>query len=289
MKNPSTEALIATVLDFAMLVGPLTEEQLQSPWTWGSYEGEGVRFGTFRVYEELLTLAERLGAARTSPLTEAQRILGQYHRAYRDLQGALWGVDDQTAVMQPGEDEWPVQITLAHLVQADLGFYAVLAYASERHTAGETSPGPPQDADYDRILDATEDDFDAIKQMPVSKLQLELLNYHKRALDTFAGIKDEMLDLPSRYWEDEAYPIRFRLHRFGSHMRQHTIQIDHTLLTIGKGPDQAKSLVRLILNALADVENQVLWDEDAGSDFVAETVGKIETLTVDIRQALGTL
>ena len=49
-------------------------------------------------------------------------------------------------------------------------------------------------------------------------------------------------------------PLRFRLHRFEEHLRQHTIQLDKTLLGIGRPPTEAHRLVRNIYNALADVE-----------------------------------
>ncbi len=280
------ENLEDAVLDFALLISPLTEADLATPWAWGSYQSEGVRFGVFRVNEELLQLAARLGTARKSPRSEAEHILGTYHQAARDLQGALWGVDDQTGMKQPGGEEWPVQVALAHLVQGDLAFYAMIAYALERLAAGDESPPAPEDEDYDRILNATEEDFHAIRRMPVSRLQVEFLANHARSLKAFAGIPDEVLGKPARYWEQEAYPIRFRLQRLGSHLRQHTIQIDKTLAAVGKPPVESKMLVRMLLNALAEAENQAMGETGDPEGMVSETAAQIQDLTEEIRQAL---
>jgi hypothetical protein len=56
-------------------------------------------------------------------------------------------------------------------------------------------------------------------------------------------------------------PIRFRMHRFEGHLRQHTIQLDKTLAVI-RPPTEAHRLVRNIYNALADVETAPELAED---------------------------
>ena len=66
--------------------------------------------------------------------------------------------------------------------------------------------------------------------------------------------------------------LRFRLHRFDSHLRQHTIQIDKTLHSLGHEPREAQRILRLIYAALAEAEGvrigtrgiaQELWSETA--------------------------
>src|SRR6266511_2424547 len=59
--------------------------------------------------------------------------------------------------------------------------------------------------------------------------------------------------------------IRFRMHRFEEHLRQHTIQIDKTLAVIAP-PTEAHRLVRNIYNALADVESATGPAEDLRAD-----------------------
>jgi hypothetical protein len=119
--------LTATVEKFAAATYALSERDLNRPWDWQDYQ-EGVRFAFFRIYELLNALAARLEAGRSvsaNPFTTAQRTLGQYHSAYRDLQAVLLGVTDFMAAQSPKGDEWSVRQALAHIVQAERGFFTV--------------------------------------------------------------------------------------------------------------------------------------------------------------------
>jgi hypothetical protein len=69
--------------------------------------------------------------------------------------------------------------------------------------------------------------------------------------------------------------VRFRLHRFDSHVRQHVIQVDKTIAALGQSPNEAKRLVRLIYAALADVNAALIgaWDVAEGSRHeLAQTI-----------------
>jgi hypothetical protein len=48
--------------------------------------------------------------------------------------------------------------------------------------------------------------------------------------------------------------IDFRLGRYGSHIREHTIQIDKTLDLLGRRPSEVERLVRLILETYGQLE-----------------------------------
>jgi hypothetical protein len=55
------------------------------------------------------------------------------------------------------------------------------------------------------------------------------------------------------FWDGQK-PIRFRLHRFEAHMIQHTIQVDKTIEWLGRGPTEARRLLRVLYRDLAAVE-----------------------------------
>ena len=107
----------------------------------------------------------------------------------------------------------------------------------------------------------------------------ELLAYHtdlhRRILAEFCLIRETEIDLPSFYWEDEPYPLRFRLGRFESHLRQHTIQIDKTLTALGRLPGEPLRLVRMVYAALAEAEGARLGAESLGAELVTDTAAKI--------------
>jgi hypothetical protein len=98
---------------------------------------------------------------------------------------------------------------------------------------------------------------------------------HQRVLSDFVGIQDAELDAPTVFWESEPMPVEFRLHRFDSHLRQHTIQVEKTLEMLDLQPNEAKRLLRLIYVALAQVEGTVMGAPDFGlerRDTLAVTI-----------------
>ena len=84
--------LHSAVNRFAALLHNVSDDDLDLPWAWQSYDFEGVRFAFFRTYEELNGLALSLASMRVEaeqPVTPAQRILSLYHAAFRDLEATL--------------------------------------------------------------------------------------------------------------------------------------------------------------------------------------------------------
>lgn len=246
---------------------------MSAPWRWGDYTDEGLRFALLITHHELRDLAVRLAALRP-PRTQAAAILAQYHQAYRDITGVLAPVRDEDLEREPSPGEWPLREVLEHMLGADHGFLAVVRFALSRHRAG-TYAGQ-EEADFIA--------FRAPYAMPpgavagtVADIRDAFFTQHVRALHELADITDAEIDLPSQFWEDEHMPIRFRLHRFEEHLRQHTIQLEKTLVGIGRAPTEAHRLVRNVYVALADVESEpaaaaALRDEVAAA-LVARTEG----------------
>ncbi|MEK7863318.1 MAG: DinB family protein [Chloroflexota bacterium] len=246
----AVEAIVRATVD-------RSDAQMGEPWVWHDYDEEGLRFALLMTHHELRDLAVRLAAQRPAR-TQAAAILAQYHQAYRDLTGVLASVRDDDLDRAPSVGEWPLREMLEHMLGAEHGFLAVNRFALSRHRAGT----------YDT---QTEDDWNAFRApyaMPkdaVAGTILDIRNafaaQHMRSLRAMSDITDAEIDLPAQFWEDEHMPIRFRLHRFEEHLRQHTIQLDKTQVAIGRPPTEAHRLVRNLYNALADVEMEPAPDE----------------------------
>ena len=257
LSNPITQI----IEQFAVQMIPTPDAGLDHYWAWQSYDSEGVRFAFFRTYEDLRDLVARLASRRVSggkPPSEAQYILAQYHAAYRDLQAALLGVTPEQAERKPCEEDWPVRTILAHLLGADISFYVVVRFALDQLRGGIAELGKPTEEEWLALAGKDGPALDALLEGPVAGLQAFLEEHHARVIDDFASIGAEELDGLSLYWENEPYPLRFRLHRFDSHMRQHTIQIDKTLAALGLLPIEAGRLLRLIYAALGEVEGLLI-------------------------------
>ncbi len=261
--------LTKTIEQFAHVTFKMSDAQLENAWAWQSYDSEGIRFAFFRTYEELRELATELKSERTlqakSPST-AQLILAQYDAAYWDLQAALLGVGSEQMSQAPAEGEWPIRNTLSHIVVAELGFYVVVRYALDRYRSGDGQPAEITKEIWAATSGMDEASFGALMKGPVEGLRDYHSALHERVLREFADISDAELDKPSKYWEKELMSIRFRLHRFDSHLRQHTIQIDKTRAAIGLLPNEAQRLVRLVYSALADANGAIIGAWEIGEN-----------------------
>ena len=255
----------AAVDRFALVGHPLTEEHLNRPWVWRAHDEEGVRFAFFITYHELRQLAARLAAARSErgpALTVAQRALGQHHLAFCDLEAILLGLDEAAFAQPPAPDEWPVRETLRHIVGAEAAFFARIQYALERVRTGDGRPIEMPDELLPRYHGLDEATRARLKTAPQSESWAWYAGLHERVLQTLSGCRDDELQAPSQWWEGYEVPAEFRLHRFDAHLRQHAVQIEKTLRALGRGPGEARMLLRHIYAALAEVEAACFgaWD-----------------------------
>lgn len=280
---PHTE-LTNAVENFATLFMNIPDAMLDHPWQWKGYD-EGVRFAFFVTNLELRDLAVKLDERRPRP-QPIHRILGQYHAAFLDLQAALCGLSSEAADHAPPEKDWPVRHVLAHILGADIGFSAVVKYALEGHRAGKWTPTPMTDDDETRLVGMTEAEYHTLMNGSYENLLKYHQHLHNNILTEFANISADELDLPAVFWEEERFPIRYRLHRFEAHMRQHTIQIDKTLAAIGLAPTEAKRLIRMLYSALAEVDGALIGaDETLKAERIA-LANTIVARTTDLADRL---
>jgi uncharacterized damage-inducible protein DinB len=239
----AVEALVRATVD-------LSDADLDRPWVWREYDEEGLRFALLMAQHELRDLGVRLAAMRPASPSQAQRILGQYHHAYRDVTGALAGVRDEDLDRVPKEGEWPLREVIQHMRGAEYGFLGVIQYA--------LAPDRPRDEhEAEERWDAWRDEhkYRAPKTLSgdIAAVRGALFEIHTRVLRELGGLADADLEREAMFWDGEK-PIRFRLHRFEAHMIQHTIQVDKTLEWLGRGPTEANRLVRVLYRDLAAVE-----------------------------------
>ncbi len=257
----------------------LSDTDLDRKYVWEEYDDDGLRFALLTAHHQLREAHATVAAARLGagmPFTEAQRILAQVHEAYRDLTGALAGVSEAELDAQPPEEQWPLREVLRHILDAEKGFLAAITIALGLVRAGKLSEPLPSGDAFKAIRGAPEDPggtrADALNAL--FRSQVAILG----ALDS---VTDAELGTPSFFWEDKGYSIRFRMHRFEEHLRQHTIQVDKTLIAMGHPPTEAERLVRNLYNALAGVES-VAAGSEAGHDVLDRCAASIDVITADV-------
>jgi hypothetical protein len=258
--------LAKAVEDFSSLLLPLSEKDLERHWEWESHKGEGIRFAFFATIQQLRQLAIALAVKRKPP-TQAQRILGQYHRQFMDLQAAVFGLSADDADCAPAEGEWSVRQAYGYMLSADIDFSVIVRYALENHRAGTWKPERPSDEDELRLIGMSEEEFDTLtKDGPFEKMLAYHRKFHPEIVREFSCITSEELELPAVMWEDIHFPIRHRLHRYEAHLIQHTVQVDKTLAAIGQSPSETKRLIRHVFAALAEVEANLIGTENLGEE-----------------------
>jgi hypothetical protein len=259
----AVEALVRATVD-------RLDADMDRTWVWHEYDEEGLRFALLMAQHELRDLAVRLAAMRPSPPSQAQRILGQYHHAYRDLTGALAGLRDEDLDRVPKEGEWPLRDVIEHMLGAEQGFLGTVQYARD--------PNRPKDEDEAGDRWPTwrkEHGYAPPDALPggIADVRNAMFEIHRRVLRELGDLRDVDLEKLAGFW-DGLKPMRFRLHRFEAHMIQHTVQVDKTLEWIGRSPTEARRLVRVLYRDLAAVE--MLSSDGFGlkeRDEVAKTIG----------------
>ena len=286
MINPS---LVRAVERFADLTQEVPDSDLDREWSWGAYDSEGVRFAFFRTYEELRELAVRTAAeraARGGIASSAQRILYLYHTAYRDLEAALLGVQAGEANRVPGKGEWSLRQIVAHIVEAEVGFFGVVKYALDRHHGSDGRTAQIPDEEWEAIIGMDEVSIEKILDGPLTGIRIYYETLHERVLLEFTDISEGELTVPSMYWEGYEMSLRFRLHRFDSHLRQHIVQVDKTLEGTGHSPNESKRLLRLIYSALGETEGATIGAWDVAEELRREAA---ETIAARADQIAGIL
>jgi len=278
------QTLAQAVARFAALTYAAPDEMLERDWEWSAYK-EGVRFAFFRTYEQLCQLAATLAtlrAAQGPPITTAQRALAQYHAAFRDLQALLIGVTDDTLDCVPTGGEWKLRVILGHTIAVKKMFFACIHYAMDQHRQGNEQPNVVPD-EYVEALAGTWEDFE--RTMDNASLAGILDHYaglHTRILRELADIREDELGVPSPWWEGYPLPIQFRLHRFNSHLRQHTIQIEKTLETLGRHSSEILRLLRLLYRALGEIEGVTIGAEEIGAEQRQQLAAEISARAYEI-------
>jgi hypothetical protein len=276
--------LTASVLDFTKIFASVPDVELDRPWPWKGND-EGVRFAFFVVNLELRELAVRLNS-QCNPMQPVEQILSQYHAAFLDLQAALYGLSDEDANLAPSEKDWTLKRLLAHIVSTEIGFTAVIRHALKGHRAAAWTTAPMTAKDGIELTGLSETEYGELMQGSYKNLLSYHQTLHSQITTEFSHISTAELDLPAIFWEPEPFPIRYRLHRYESHLRQHIIQIDKTLPVIQRAPSEVRRLIRMLYAAQAEVDGILI----AGSDSLQTcqpTINTINVIAGEIAQILA--
>jgi DinB superfamily len=274
--RPIPEALLAARRDVMAAVSDLatiTDAHLTDAWDWKGGSEEEIRGGFYRIYEALELAgidAEAAVRAAGSDRGRAADLIAPANAARWELQGLLLQLPESTWDADPGGEEWTVRQTLGHVISGQRSYGANAAWwQSQALPANDDLPRerPPI---YD---DLPEDEEEEAGTPDEVRARLDEVLDH--STERLAGLPADRLALGTR-WAGFAVDIGFRLGRWSSHFREHTIQVEKTLVMIGHTPTEVDRLIRMILGAWGRAEAAIY-----GSVSADEAIALLATAATD--------
>ncbi|MGZ6256548.1 MAG: DinB family protein [Candidatus Limnocylindria bacterium] len=269
-ERPIPKALIAARRDVMAAVADLatiTDADLAKPWAWKGDSEDEIRYGFYRILEDF----ERAGIDATAALraTNLERgraadLIAPATAARWDLQGILLQLPEAAWDADPGGGEWTVRQTLGHVIGGQRGYGAA--------TAWWQAQALPADANLptarpNHIYEALPSDEEEEAGTP-AEVRARLDEVLDRSTERLAGLPADRLARGTR-WSGFAVDIAFRIGRWSSHFREHTIQVEKTLVMIGHTPTEVDRLIRLILAEWGRAEAVVYGFADAAAGVEA--------------------
>ena len=223
--------------DFATTMGVLaglSDEQMGRSWHWrGEAEDLGVRDGYHRVLEAEMAQLARVDARRR--VSEPEAAMSQAQRALGGVLGLLAGQADSVLDVVPAPGDWPLRDVVGHMLEVELSFCANVRWSITR--SADQPLMIPQEL---RPTDA-----DAPREGSVAALMERLARAREATDEVVSHLAAEDLDKPSG-WAGHHVDVRFRLHRFASHLTEHGIHAEKVLRATGHEPAEARRLVQAI-------------------------------------------
>jgi len=246
-ERPIPDALVAARRDVMAAVADLAtlaEADMEKPWAWKGDSEVELRYAFYRISEDFERAGIDAAAATRANNLERGRaadLIAPATAARWDLQGILVQLPDAAWDAKPGGEEWTVRQTLGHIIGGQRGYAAA--------TAWWQAQALPVDANLPtarpNVYEALPSDEEEEAGTP-AEVRARLDEVLDRSTERLAGLPSGRLAHGTR-WVGFALDIGFRVGRWSSHIREHTVQVEKTLVMIGHAPTEVDRLIRLIL------------------------------------------
>jgi len=247
----------------------LDERELNRRWWWREDRGgeTEVRYAFYRAIEALEGAA---GAATNGILAAGTRpagaaAFGSATAARWDLHGVLAPLVDADLDADPGGGEWTIRQTLAHIVYVQRAYPSFAAWWLSREQTPELPPAVPDGVDEG----FPEEEAEGLGTL--AEIRARLDGAMDGAAERMASLDEAQLATPAR-WAGYAVDVSFRLGRMSSHLQEHTVQVDKTLVMLDRTPPEAHRLVRLVFRAYGRLEAVVFGLPEGMADAGREAI-----------------
>ena len=244
----------------------IPEAALTKVWLFRGVDPEdGVRYGIYRAGETIEVADAELEAALAGAQARAPGTIRSAPAtiARWALQGRLAALDDSMLDRVPREGEWSLRQTLAHTIGGQRG-YGVFTRWWLSQPLGEDRPARTSkeaDAELDRELPPEAEEAEGSVAQIRAGLDAVLDEWALRVADL-----DESALAASAMWSGVPVDIDFRIGRWASHIREHTVQIDKTLDWLGYQPSEPVRIVRDMFTTWGRLEARIFPTVPAGTE-----------------------
>ena len=287
--RPLPDPIAAGRRDLAAAIGELrtiTDAELIRPWPWKGGSEEEVRYGFYRIAEsfELAGIeAQALLRARGVERGRAADRIAPVTAARWDLQGVLLTLPDPAWDQDPGNEEWTIRQTMAHLIESQRYYGVGTAWWQKQAFSPDDPALPPvaPESVYEG-LPTEEAEGSGTPSAVCDRLDVVVDD----ASAALGGLPVDRLSIAAR-WSGFAVDIGFRLGRWSSHLREHTVQVEKTIAMIGHQPSEVDRLVRLVLAAWGRAEAEVYGapDADGPASSLSAAAAEARVTTADVIRA----
>jgi hypothetical protein len=260
-------------------------------WPWQGEEAD-VRYGFFHAYEQLeaasSAVARGCDEAGSWPAPGARRAATATVARW-DLHARLLALADDDLDRDPGGGEWNLRQTLAHIINGQRAYGHYTAWWLLQRGADPFPDAVPDAADVGFPDEATEGEG----SLPEIRARLDAVL--DELMSRMGGLGDDDLAARAR-WSGLWVDVGFRIGRWASHLREHTVQVDKTLVMLSWTPREVDRLVGLVVGAYGRLEAQVFGLPPAALDrpgadgrtaagLIDEVTSGVEAVASSVREA----
>jgi DinB superfamily len=286
LARPLAGALLTARADVSEAVDALREiadADLTRPWVWKGGSKDEIRYGFYRIGERFELAGIDAEAALRSNRRERGRagdLIAPATAARWDLHGLLLPLPAAAWDADPGGGEWTVRQTLGHVIASQRAYGVGTAWWQERSYAAD-DPGLPA-AIPGAVWEALPTE-QAEVEATLAEVRDRLDQVLDRSAERLAGLPPDRLIVGAR-WSGFVVDVAFRLGRWSSHLREHTVQVEKTLVTLDHRPTEVDRLVRLVLAAWGRAEAVVYGhaDPDAAIALLAASATDARATAAEI-------
>jgi len=261
------------------------DSALERTWEWHGGELD-VRSGFYRQFEDLEDARARVRPLVADARAEegpARPLVAAASAARWDLHGLLTSLDDADLDRDPGNGEWTLRQTLAHVVGGQRGYaWFTYWYLAQRDRPLDDFPARAPDDDE---IGFPEEETEG--RGSLADIQRRFDDIVDLSTGVFGTLGDDDLAARAR-WSGLLVDVRFRLVRWTSHIREHTIQVEKTLSFIGRPTTEVDRLLRLIAAGYGRLEEDLLL-LPAEQQSVADALSLTESAAARVASVASTV